>query len=110
MSCEKKCPVCGKAFTAEKNGIKYCSPMCKKKASGRPPLKKKCEYCMSDLPPRRKKYCSDDCYLMANGRKGDKAGKFVFKKSKRKLPMADINERARAEGLSYGQYVAKYNI
>lgn len=109
MSCEKKCPVCGKAFTAEKNGIKFCSPECKKKASGTP-QKKTCEYCMAELPPFRKKYCSDECYLMANGIRKDRTGKFRYKKTKRKLPIADINEKARAEGLTYGQYVAKYNI
>ena len=41
-----------------------------------------------------------------------KSKEVVTKKPKRKLgslSLAQINKRARAEGLSYGQYVAKYS-
>jgi len=55
---------------------------------------------------RRKKYCSKDCRLYANGR--------LIKRPKvRKGPVLSLEQVAilsREAGLSYGQYVQKYQL
>ncbi len=55
---------------------------------------------------KKKKYCSVLCRQKANGRKKD------VPREKKKLPMTleQIAVAAIAEGLSYGQYVAKHGL
>ena len=75
----KTCPVCGNFFIGG-NNKKYCSAECREKA-------------------RRK--------MTGEGRKKPKENK----ECKRKigvLSIGEVNRRARAEGLTYGQYMAKY--
>lgn len=52
---------------------------------------------------RKKKYCSDDCRIRAYR-------KSLARRKKPKLTLAEVNALARAEGLNYGLYVAKYDL
>ena len=80
---EKKCPICGSIFVGRPNKI-YCSAKCCKKASK--------EY-------ERKR---------GEERKKPEAEKKKHKSKLESLNLEEINKKARAEGLSYGQYMAKY--
>ena len=66
----------------------------------------------------KRKYCSDACYKKAN-RERQKERKYVEAKElefsiKERFPgyskIAAIGVAAKAEGLSYGQYVGKYGV
>jgi endogenous inhibitor of DNA gyrase (YacG/DUF329 family) len=108
------CPICGKDFMRSACAQKYCSKECahesaKRKAqacrdSNRENLK--CAYCGSPFVSKTKrKYCSAECRIYANGRLG------ASRKSKPKtLTLDEISVLSAAEGLSYGQYVKKYNL
>jgi len=76
-------------------------------------MNKKCERCglmMKNVHPQRK-YCPE----CAEDVKRELYSKFNREKSKAKsrrkqstIDIIEINKRARQEGLTYGQYVAKY--
>ncbi len=84
MNCkERQCPVCGKVFTGTNNAQKYCSAKCREKAQ-RISQSSRWETC---------------------GRTTDSRCK---KKRKPAKTLAEINELAKAEGLTYGKYFAKY--
>lgn len=69
---------------------------------------KYCVICNKPLPMSRTKYCSNQCRIDDRAKGGKKA---KLKQAKKKAAeFADINEAARAEGLTYGQYVAKYGL
>ncbi len=66
-----------------------------------------CPVCQTVFEPKSaSKYCSAKCRLKANGRMSPKPRQ----RKKPSLSLAQINELARAEGLNYGQYVAKYGL
>jgi len=106
------CPVCNKEFVTDKNAKKYCSAKCRRKANNQVAPKNtlrefSCAWCgESFMSVRRKKYCSKDCRLYANGR--------LIKRPKvRKGPVLSLEQVAilsREAGLSYGQYVQKYQL
>lgn len=104
------CPVCGKEFVTDKNAKRYCSKRCRKKANSKPkPMmvkSLKCDWCGKEfLSERRKKYCCKECRLYANGR--------LKKREVHSKPALSIEEVAvlsREAGMSYGEYVRKYNI
>lgn len=75
---EKTCPICGNFFTGRPNKI-YCSAKCRIKSDNK------------RLSKERKKPKVNEC-----------KGKI------KALSLEEINRRARAEGLTYGQYMAKY--
>ncbi len=79
METKKKCPVCGNLFEGRSTKI-YCCSECKCKAQ----TQKKLQECKKPKTVQRKKKHSS-------------------------LSLEQINKRARAEGLTYGQYVAKYS-
>ena len=109
---KKVCPCCGEEFETKKsengnsrNAQKYCSPQCRKKYASRAYELKDCtcRWCGKDFKaPKRRKYCSDECRLYANGR-----GK---RKSKTNKTLIEVAQLAHKEGLTYGQYVAKYGL
>ena len=105
------CPVCNKEFTTDKNAKKYCSAKCRRKANAQRIAKNKlvefmCAWCgESFLSARRKKYCCSQCRLYANGR--------LVKRKKVTKPALSIEQVAilsREAGLSYGQYVQKFQL
>lgn len=103
--------ICGKTFTTDNNAQKYCSEKCRRAANRKKPQllsEQVCEFCGKIFSyPRKKKYCSDICCSKANG-KGT-----VYKSNAKKNPTMTIEQIAsasRKEGLSYGQYVAKYGL
>ena len=66
-----------------------------------------CVYCFKPRPIGKKKYCCNQCRLDADKGKSKKA---KLKKARETAQaIADLNQAAKAEGLSYGQYVAKYH-
>jgi hypothetical protein len=104
------CPICGKEFVTDKNAKRYCSVKCRKKANSKPkPMtvkKLKCDWCGEEfLSERRKKYCCKDCRLYANGRLKKREPK-----PKKVLSIEEVAVLSREAGMSYGEYVRKYNI
>ena len=121
MRIQKKCPVCEKVFIATAPAAIYCSEDCKKKRQDQKVLeekkrnfpKKKCPICNKIFvaTSNRRKYCTD-CQEEGNRIKHqqyDQMKKYRVKK-KEKYEIEEINRKALAEGLSYGKYVAKYNL
>jgi Fe-S-cluster-containing dehydrogenase component len=101
------CKYCGKEFGTNKSAQMYCTKQCQIKANYKPPKKQLqyiCEFCGGKFrSDRKKKYCSDICR--------ERACRHLKTKSQRNKPtlsLEDINALARAEGLTYGQYFARY--
>ena len=108
---EIQCPVCGKVFARTYNAQKFCSIKCRDKAyrNSRAPKRVvlECLWCGKEFETdRRRKYCCDKCRQKANNSLKRKPAP----RKKVNLTLAKINELARAEGLNYGQYVAKYGL
>lgn len=119
-----KCMYCGKEFKMNlKGNQKYCSQKC---CEGwyrhkKPKEIKYCAICGREVEDTKRLYCSPDCSYEAMLRR-QSAYKSIYKKPKAEEPkkkrgrpkkmtsLAEINELARAEGLNYGQYVAKYGL
>ena len=106
----RNCKHCGKEFDTDKNSQTYCSVKCRKlerrknaRVEHAQTLPGICAFCGAKFTgDRKKKYCCDDCRIRHNKRLKPKP------RNKPAQSIADINALARAEGLSYGQYVAKY--
>lgn len=115
-----ECKYCGKALKIGFREKLFCDDKCKTKYKYlQSKLKvKKCIQCGKVLEGRQKKFCSDDCvgqYKQERALERYEANKKPKaeakpKKKKPKMSIAQINELARAEGLNYGQYCAKYNL
>lgn len=108
---ERQCPVCKKEFVPFQSAQKYCCVECRVAYYAN--LRKKttekyeCSCCGTIFESdRRKKYCSVKCQRKAKG----SLKRAPKQKKKSKLSLAQINELARAEGLNYGPYVAKYGL
>ena len=106
------CPVCNKEFVTDKNAKKYCSARCRRKANLQSAKKNtvkefSCAWCGDTfVSMRRKKYCSKECRLYANGR-------LIKRKKVHSAPALTLEQVAilsREAGLSYGQYVQKYQL
>jgi hypothetical protein len=117
----KICAYCKLPFDTNRNAQQYCSLSCssssrktrdeeyyiRKQLS----LKMECAFCgKTFVHGRRKQYCSNECRLQANGRGGLKDYLSDVKHAKPDIPADEVERRARAEGLTYGQYVAKYRL
>ena len=106
------CPVCNKEFTTDKNAKKYCSARCRRVFATRKARKDslrefQCAWCGDTfLSDRRKKYCSKECSLYANGRITRKKKK----PTKPELSLEQVAILSREAGLSYGQYVQKFQL
>ena len=120
-----KCKYCGKEMKIGfgKRTV-FCSVECCKAFYNQPKKKNKtCEICGNALIGKQRRFCSYECkkkampkYVYDKDRyKKPKAE--VKEKPKRKrgrpkkvLSLAEINARARAEGLNYGAYCTKYGL
>ena len=71
---------------------------------------KECENCGKSIVPTntRSLYCCQKC--REESRKLLKAQREKKGRTKCNMTVSEINERARAEHLSYGQFVGKYGI
>ena len=107
MSKEIKCPECEKMFEKRTPRQTYCCVECRVKhyEKNKPPkLYYQCEYCGKVYKQgSENQYCSDECKSKyASGRDKKRVRK------KKPLSIAEINRLAKAEGLTYGQYIVKY--
>lgn len=91
----KTCVICGKDFTAHKNVAKYCED-CKDKAYDE--VKKK------SFEKNREIYMEHKRMKRATQKEEKKNGNHA----ERMKPLLEMNKKARAAHMSYGQYVAKY--
>lgn len=114
----KKCPVCGKEFTTDKNAQKFCSDVCRYRgyAVTHSP-KTRCLICGKTftISKVRLEYCSVACK--------DKARRLALQKqyaarpalrrktrNKTNLSLTEIAKLARDAGMTYGEYVARYEL
>ena len=108
------CALCGVEFETEENAKHYCSVKCRRRANAKRAREQRgllrrftCAWCGNEfLSTRKRKYCKADCRLMANG----KILPRTKKTEKPKMTLEQIAKAAREEGLSYGEYVKKYNL
>lgn len=122
-----KCINCGKEFKIKfRSNEKYCSTECGQQFyKNKNKEQRFCLVCGKELPPRRRSYCSDECrykgkiayQIYRNNELYKKPKAEAEEKPKRKrgrpkkMPsLSDINALAREEGLTYGQYCAKYGL
>ena len=118
----KHCKFCGKdLLVGFGNRKSFCNDECYKKFYG---MKKEksvaCEMCGKSLTGLRRTYCSDECQKKSklseryDEHKKPQATTYPVNVKKqdrpKKMTLAEVNELARAEGLSYGQYVAKHRL
>ena len=109
----KTCEICGKELTGYQK--KYCSVECKNVSQGKINENKTCEICGKPLTGNRMCFCSNECARQARLNGKYKHDKDQWKKPKeetkkrgrpKKVPsIIEINARAKALGLTYGQYV-----
>lgn len=103
------CKSCGKSFTTNANARMFCNSQCakaKKEKKVKQPIlwHYTCSWCGCKFKAEKKrKYCTETCRALANGR-----GAYISKYKSNSKSIAQINEAARAKGLTYGQYVARY--
>ena len=107
---KRNCVVCGKEFEVPttRNGAKrkYCSAECRRKVLNEKQKYARqhvCKFCGKLLPDGTTKYCSMDCEHKAINNGARKRGR-----PRKPLSIGEICILARAEGLTYGQYVSKY--
>ena len=115
-----KCLYCGKEFKIQlRSNEKYCSADCRKlyhRYKDKPP--KYCAVCGKEFKGRSYYYCSDECRQKVieqrqKNRNRNEHKKVEVKPKKRKklkYTIEQVQKLARAEGLSYGQFVAKYGL
>ena len=68
---------------------------------------KRCANCNKPLKPGKSKYCCNACRIEVTSARSISGRNRRAKK--RASALAEINAAARSEGLTYGQYVAKYD-
>ena len=124
-----KCLYCGKPIKIRfRKTEKFCSNECCQKYHREKNQKsrknKYCVVCGTELKGRQKQYCSSECRMKFVIQHQMEINKEQYKKPKaevkvepkkrgrpkKKITLEEINERARAENLTYGQYVAKYGL
>ena len=126
-----KCQHCGNEFKYRFRATeKFCSTKCchdYHRGLRRVHKNKVCVICGKELTGTQTKYCSEECRYKAQLDRQRERYEQEYKSTmteatetqkklkkrgrpKKKLSLADINNLARAEGLNYGQYVAKYGL
>lgn len=117
----KQCLLCGNPIkTGFSKRSRFCSNECMDEYNKKYEKKKVCAYCGKPLTGKQRLYCSGSCSSKAwhreqREKEAEENAKFreetkVVKSHSEKLSKAEINELARAEGLSYGRHVAKYGL
>lgn len=108
-----KCPMCGKEFE-KTNAQKFCSATCRKRYNTEKARKKyytsvkifECGWCgLFFQSGKKEEYCCEECRQKGENRKRSRG-----RKSKNTLSLEAIAVAAHKEGLTYGQYVAKYGL
>ena len=84
---KKRCECCGKIYMPHSGHQKYCSIECRNKAT---------------IQNQRNNRDVEECR-----RRASKNAKEV---NKRRKVLVNINNEARKEGLTYGQYVARHGL
>ena len=116
MAVVKKCQLCGGVFTTRHNSQQYCCKSCANTAKAdrnydarkASVFKLTCAMCEKPFTNIRKRtYCSTECRLQANGRGGRLKPKDK-KAEKPNMTIAEVCVAARQQGMTYGQYVAKF--
>lgn len=105
----KICKRCGREFTTEKNAQKFCSKYCTTKylSFGAKQTEFKCAFCGKNFTSqKKKKYCSDQCRLKANGRLKNK--KKADSKPKNFMSIEEVARESRKLGISAGEYMQKF--
>lgn len=120
---EQRCVICGTPFNGSKNK-KYCSHECvlmARRGTHKRQLKERgrrnigdiiiCPTCGKNFPYNsgNRKYCSLECKNKAQQIKADESAS-PRQRKKRAKTIVDIIRAAKAEGLSYGEYVSKYGV
>ena len=123
------CIICGKPLTGQQR--KYCSSTCCKRAlwiaKSKLLPKRYCLICGKELDPRKRVYCSDRCAKLSIKLRDEEKRKaiedeaefmdnYINKrnasiKRRREVTMSFDEALAKAEemGLSYGEFVARYD-
>lgn len=124
-----KCLNCHNEFKYRfRSSEKFCSTICRHKYYKNKDIEEKkqknksprCLECGKLIVGRSRQYCCEECRYKAQ-LKRQQAERDKCKKPKAEekpkdrprkhnLTLGEINARARAEGLNYGQYVAKYGL
>lgn len=102
------CKRCGKEFSTEKNAQKFCSPKCAKTNLyfSKKQTEFKCAYCGKTFTSEnKKKYCSENCRLIANGRRNPQQKK---RKQKNFMSIEEVARASREMNMSAGEYMVKY--
>ena len=84
---QRECPICGNSFTANCGRQKYCSKDCREKFERE----------------IRKSNREDALYRERNKDN-------INRVNKNRMELMRINKKAKKEGLTYGQYVARHGI
>lgn len=112
----KKCIVCGKYFEATAGNARYCSKECKyiafkqnRNNNNNRETEFSCAWCgKTFISQRKKKYCSKECRMSANGQKVSTKTKInTYANAIVPGSLADVVQKARDAGLSYGQYTGQ---
>ena len=114
MIITKECKRCGKKFQTDRNAKMYCSDKCRQEYRyyGEKQTEWECASCGKMFySERKRKYCKLEC--QRDNYRGNYRGNYhrptpERKVSKPKKSLAEINAAAKAEGLSYGQYMVKH--
>ena len=111
----KKCITCGQEFIPNNQCQKHCCDACRREAysiklkTRRKDREFVCELCGAKfVSDYKRKYCCEVCMKEASRQRKRKPKE--NNKNKPTTSLAQINELARAEGLNYGQYVAKMGL
>lgn len=113
-----KCKHCGKDMQIGwKRKRTYCSDECRKAYYSTRTIFN-CVVCGKKLVGQQRQYCSPECQNKAKSKVQYAKNKEIYKAFKPKgrvrhkpaMSLAEVNAKARAEGLNYGQYVAKYGL
>ena len=120
-----KCINCGKNFKIKfRSNEKYCSVECGQQYYRNTHKEPRyCVICGKELTGRQRSYCSEECLKRSKVLFAMEAHKEEYKKPEAEVKpkkkrgklkkgqrLQDINALARAEGLTYGQYCAKYML
>ena len=112
MIYHKVCKYCDKSFSAQNRSREYCSDTCRGRAhyhyQRKVPEKRSCPSCKKEFMQKTvvQIYCSRNCQNMHYREVVKQESKEKAKKEVKIGSLADVNNKARAIGMTYGQYMA----